>query len=70
VAEPLEPLVLKGKSEPVPVFRLVSVLVPPERMHATPFVGRERIARHRRSQASLSPGASRVHPRRLLAVVQ
>ena len=31
VAEPVEPLELKGKSEPVPAFRLVSVLDAPER---------------------------------------
>ena len=42
VAEPLEPLTLKGKSEPVPAFRLVSVLDAPERSHASRFVGRER----------------------------
>jgi tetratricopeptide (TPR) repeat protein len=41
VAEPLEPLTLKGKSEPVPAFRLVSVLDAPERSHASRFVGRE-----------------------------
>ena len=32
-AEPVEPLMLKGKSEPVPAFRLVSVLDAPERSH-------------------------------------
>jgi class 3 adenylate cyclase/tetratricopeptide (TPR) repeat protein len=42
VAEPVEPLVLKGKSEPVPAFRLVSVLDTPERSHLSRFVGRER----------------------------
>ncbi len=42
VAEPVEPLELKGKSEPVPAFRLVSVLDAPERSHASRFVGRER----------------------------
>ena len=42
VAEPVEPLMLKGKSEPVPAFRLVSVLDAPERSHASRFVGRER----------------------------
>ena len=40
--EPVEPLALKGKSEPVPAFRLVSVLDAPERSHASRFVGRER----------------------------
>ncbi len=42
VAERLEPLALKGKSEPVQAFRLVSVLDAPERSHASRFVGRER----------------------------
>jgi class 3 adenylate cyclase/tetratricopeptide (TPR) repeat protein len=41
VAEPLEPLTLKGKSEPVLAFRLVSMLGAPERSHASRFVGRE-----------------------------
>ena len=41
-AEPVEPLTLKGKSEPVPAFRLVSVLDAPERSHVSRFVGRER----------------------------
>ena len=38
----MEPLELKGKAEPVPAFRLVSVLEAPERSHASRFVGRER----------------------------
>ena len=42
VAEPVEPLTLKGKSDPVPAYRLVSVLDAPERSHASRFVGRER----------------------------
>ena len=42
VAERLEPLTLKGKSEPVPALRLVLVLEAPERSHASRFVGRER----------------------------
>ena len=42
VAEPVEPLALKGKAEPVAAFRLVSVLDAPERSHASRFVGRER----------------------------
>jgi class 3 adenylate cyclase/tetratricopeptide (TPR) repeat protein len=42
VAEQVEPLLLKGKSEPVPAFRLVSVLDAPERSHTARFVGRER----------------------------
>jgi class 3 adenylate cyclase len=41
-AEPVEPLTLKGKSQPVPAFRLVSVLEAPERSHSSRFVGRER----------------------------
>ncbi|MFZ1878671.1 MAG: adenylate/guanylate cyclase domain-containing protein [Gaiellaceae bacterium] len=41
-AEPVQPLTLKGKSQPVPAFRLVSVLEPPERSHSSRFVGRER----------------------------
>jgi class 3 adenylate cyclase/tetratricopeptide (TPR) repeat protein len=41
-AEPLEPLVVKGKAEPVPAFRLVRVREAPERRHDLPFVGRER----------------------------
>ena len=40
-AEPVEPLTLKGKSQPVPAFRLVSVLEAPERSHSSRFVGRE-----------------------------
>src|SRR5215468_5566561 len=39
-AEPVEPLVLKGKSRPVPAFRLLRVLDAPERSHDTAFVGR------------------------------
>ena len=42
VAEPVEPRVLKGKSEPVPAYRLLSVSDAPERSHALRFVGRER----------------------------
>jgi hypothetical protein len=41
VAEPVEPLELKGKAERVPALRLVSVLEAPERSHASRFVGRE-----------------------------
>jgi class 3 adenylate cyclase len=40
-AEPMEPLALKGKSEPVSAYRLLSVLEAPERSHASRFVGRE-----------------------------
>jgi class 3 adenylate cyclase len=42
VVEPVEPLRLKGKSELVPAFQLVSVLDAPERSHVLRFVGRER----------------------------
>jgi class 3 adenylate cyclase/tetratricopeptide (TPR) repeat protein len=42
IVEPVEPLELKGKSEPVPAFRLLSVLDAPERSHASRFVGRAR----------------------------
>ena len=42
VVEPVEPLTLKGKSEPVPAYRLLSVLDAPERSHVSRFVGRER----------------------------
>jgi class 3 adenylate cyclase/tetratricopeptide (TPR) repeat protein len=41
-AEPVEPLELKGKSEPVPGFRLVAVREVPQRSHESRFVGRER----------------------------
>jgi class 3 adenylate cyclase len=40
--EPVAPLALKGKAEPVPAFRLVSVLADRERSHTSRFVGRER----------------------------
>ncbi len=40
--EPVEPLQLKGKAEPVPAYRLLRVRDAPERRHATRFVGRER----------------------------
>src|SRR5215217_7066798 len=40
--EPVQPLVLKGKAEPVPAYRLLSVGHVPERRHDAPFVGRER----------------------------
>ena len=40
--EQLEPLVLKGKAEPVAAYRLLHVLEAPERRHKTRFVGRER----------------------------
>ena len=39
--EPVDPLELKGKSEPVPAYRLLHVLDAPERRHEALFVGRE-----------------------------
>ena len=47
-AELVEPLTLKGKAEPVPALRLVSVLAVPERSHGSRFVGREREQRRTR----------------------
>ncbi len=41
-AEPVEPLELKGKSEPVPAFRLLRVGGEVGRRNAAPLVGRER----------------------------
>jgi tetratricopeptide (TPR) repeat protein len=41
-AEPVGPLALKGKREPVPAFRLVRVGEAPERLHGDVFVGRRR----------------------------
>jgi class 3 adenylate cyclase/tetratricopeptide (TPR) repeat protein len=40
--EPVEPLELKGKAEPVPAYRLLHVREAPERLHEAQFVGRER----------------------------
>ena len=40
--EPIEPLELKGKSEPVPAYRLLRAHDTPERRHGGLFVGRER----------------------------
>jgi class 3 adenylate cyclase len=40
--EPVDPLELKGKAEPVPAHRLLSVLETPERRHESRFVGRDR----------------------------
>ena len=40
--EPVEPLELKGKAEPVPAFRLLQVRDTPERRHGKLFVGRQR----------------------------
>ncbi len=41
-AERVEPLDLKGKSEPVPAFRLLTARAAPERRHDSTFVGRKR----------------------------
>jgi class 3 adenylate cyclase/tetratricopeptide (TPR) repeat protein len=41
-AEPVEPLEVKGKAEPVRAYRLAAVLDAPERAHDAPFVGRAR----------------------------
>jgi class 3 adenylate cyclase/tetratricopeptide (TPR) repeat protein len=41
-AQAVEPLELKGKSQPVPAHRLVAVADAPERSHDSRFVGRER----------------------------
>ncbi len=40
--EPVEPLVLKGKAEPVPAYQLLRVRAVPERRHEALFVGRAR----------------------------
>ncbi len=40
--EPIQPLVLRGKAEPVPAYRLLAVREAPERRHEGVFVGRER----------------------------
>jgi class 3 adenylate cyclase len=60
-AEPVEALALKGKSEPVPAFRLFSVFAEPQRSHASRFVGASRSSKRwrRRGRAhSQSHGAS------------
>ena len=41
-AEPVKPLQVKGKRQPVAAFRLVSVGEAPDRLHGETFVGRER----------------------------
>ncbi|MGZ4256500.1 MAG: adenylate/guanylate cyclase domain-containing protein [Gaiellaceae bacterium] len=41
-AEPVEPLSLKGKSEPVPAFRLLAITSEPVRRHGARMVGRAR----------------------------
>jgi class 3 adenylate cyclase/tetratricopeptide (TPR) repeat protein len=39
--DPIDPLELKGKAEPVPAFRLLRVRDAPERRHGARFVGRD-----------------------------
>ena len=60
VAEAVEPLALKGKAEPVPAFRLLAVPGPPERSHASRFVGRAHELPALR--AGVGPGARRRRP--------
>jgi class 3 adenylate cyclase len=77
-AEAVEPLELKGKAEPVPAFRLVSVREAPERRHETPFVGRvaelealrqawERVCAERRCELVTVVGDAGVGKSRLTA---
>jgi class 3 adenylate cyclase/tetratricopeptide (TPR) repeat protein len=40
--EEVDPLVLKGKAQPVAIYRLLRGREAPERLHETPFVGRTR----------------------------
>jgi tetratricopeptide (TPR) repeat protein len=40
--EPVEPLILKGKADPVPAYRLLRAGEAPERLHEQRFVGRDR----------------------------
>ena len=56
----VEPLVLKGKAEPVAAYRLLRMREAPERRHETPFVGRDARARHssRRLGSPSSPSAA------------
>ena len=58
--EPVEPLELKGKTEPVPAHRLVAVLDAPERSHESRFVGREREVAidRRRLGSALEPSSA------------
>ena len=42
VVEPIQPLELKGKAEPVPAYRVLRVRDSPERRHDARFVGRTR----------------------------
>ena len=56
-AEPVEPLALKGKAEPVPAYRLVSLLHAPERSHGVAL--RRPRARARARPRELGAGALR-----------
>ena len=58
VVEAVEPLALKGKAEPVPAFRLLAVPGPPERSHASRFVGRAQELAG--ASAGVGPGADAV----------
>jgi class 3 adenylate cyclase/tetratricopeptide (TPR) repeat protein len=61
--EPLEPLHLKGKADPVLAYRLLRVHDVPEREHATQFVGRQR------EQAVLREAFDRVKAERVCELV-
>ncbi|HEX4035493.1 MAG TPA: adenylate/guanylate cyclase domain-containing protein [Solirubrobacteraceae bacterium] len=63
-AQPLEPLTLKGKSQPVAAFRLISLDAAAPviaRRHDTPFVGRERQLRRLRDGWSRAVEESGCH---------
>jgi class 3 adenylate cyclase len=55
-AEAVEPLELKGKSEPVPAFRLLEVSGELGRRHGAPLVGRERELRALREAFARADG--------------
>ncbi len=76
--EPVAPLALKGKSKPVPAYRLLRVLEAPERQHTTAFVGRveevagiwsawERAVREQRCELYTVVGEAGVGKSRLVA---
>ena len=76
--EPVAPLALKGKSRPVPAYRLLRVLEAPERQHTTAFVGRveevagiwsawERAVREQRCELYTVVGEAGVGKSRLVA---
>ncbi len=61
--EPIEPLSVKGKSEPVPAFRLLAAAQASERTHGQRFVGRERelaLVRSHWERALSGPGCELV----------